>query len=199
MRLLAERRWDGAVAALTGAEADTPEVLRALLAARAQLGAPATREELQRLLASENPAVRAAAIEGLAQLDEAGVLTELGQYATGDDAVAVRTAAIEALGRSHSRAAVPVLSQTFSSDDRTIKQTSARALLELGEPADQALIDLALEGNTSETRRYAALILLVGRGREHPSVQRLLSHDLDPAVAKLFSEGLHSNHAHSHD
>jgi hypothetical protein len=110
MGLLAERRWDGAVAALTGAEADTPEVLRALLAARAQLGAPATREEIRRLLASDDPAVRAAAIEGLAQLDEPGVLTELGQYATGDDAVPVRAAAIEALGRSHRREAVPVLS-----------------------------------------------------------------------------------------
>jgi hypothetical protein len=199
LRLLGERGWDGAVAALTGAEADTPEVLRALLAARAQLGAPANREEIQRLLASQDPAVRVAAIEGLAQLDDPGVIGELGRYATADDAVPVRAAAIEALGRSHRPEAVPVLSQTFSSDDRTIKQASARALLELGEPADQALIDLALEGDTSETRRYAALILVVGRGREHPSVQRLLSHDLDPAVAKLLNDGLHSSHAHEHD
>lgn len=199
LRLLGERGWEGAVAALTGAEADTPEVLRALLAARAQLGAPASREEIQRLLASPDPAVRAAAIEGLAQLDEPGVISELGRYATSDDAVPVRAAAIEALGRSHRPEAVPVLSQTFSSDDRTIKQASARALLELGEPADQALIDLALAGDTSETRRYAALILVVGRGREHPSVQRLLSSDLDPAVAKLLNDGLHSSHAHEHD
>jgi hypothetical protein len=31
------------------------------------------------------------------------------------------------------------------------------------------------------------------------SVQRLLSHDLDPAVAKLLNDGLHSSHAHAHD
>jgi hypothetical protein len=199
LRLLGERGWEGAIAALTGAEADTPEVLRALLAARAQLGAPADRAEIQRLLASQDPAVRAAAIEALARLDEPGVLTELGQYATGDDAVPVRAAAIEALGRSHRPEAVPVLSQTFSSDDRTIRQTSARAFLELGEPADQALIDLAIEGNTPETRRYAALILVVARGPEHPSVKRLLAQDLDPAVTKLLTEGLHSNRAHVHD
>ena len=200
IRMLAAGNWAGAAAALEGAEVDTPEVLHAVLAARSALGIPADRAEIRRLLASDDPAVRAAAVEALADLDEPGVMAELAQYATGDEETAVRMAAIEALGNSDDQQAVPVLGQTFSSNDRAIRQASARALLALGEKADTALVDLARTGNTSETRRYAALVLLVARGREHASVQRLLATDgLDPGVVRVLEDGLQFRGDHRHE
>jgi HEAT repeat protein len=200
MQLLGEKKVADALPALTAATADTPDVLDAILAARTALGSPPTRAEIVKYLDSQVPGIRAAAVRALARLDDPAALDQVGFYATSDREVAVRHAAIEALGASGRPAAVPILTRTFESAERDIKQTSARALLQIGGPAaDNALVDLALHGGSTETQTYAALLLLMSRGREDPAVRRLATSNPSPEVRALLEHGLEFNHTHLHN
>lgn len=199
IELLGARGGPGALAALAAAEADTPAVLDALLAARDRLGAVTARLELATYLRAEDAAVRAAAVRALARLDDPAALAEVGHYATADADLTVRAAAVEALGQTKRPAAVPLLKRTFAAPEREIKQRSARALLEIGGPAvEEALVDLALRGGSVETETYAALILVVSRGRDHAAVRRLEAANPSPAVRRVLEHGLEFRGTHPH-
>jgi hypothetical protein len=191
IRLVGERGWREALPALGTAQADSPAVLDALLAARTALDAPPTRADLRKYLDDKDPALRAVAARALARLDDPQALVDVGQLARNDPDVKVREAAVDALGKSGKPAAVAVLSETFASDERAIRQASARALADMSSPAaDQALVDLALKGPTPEVQSYAALVLLVSRGRDSEAVRRLEQSNPGPAVRKLLEHGL---------
>jgi HEAT repeat protein len=200
IRLLGQRHWNGALTALESVDVDQPDVLAALLHARADLGAPATRRDLAPYLTSKDPPVQAAAVAALARTDEPGALDELGRWATADGDPTVRESAITALGRSKSAAAAPYLRQTFASPDRALMQASARALLELDEATgNAAFTELALHGGSSSVRRYAALLLLTTRGREHPAVQQLLARNPDAEVRHVIEHGFEMRDVHGAD
>ena len=197
IRLVGERRWHEAVPALARAETDTPSVLDALFAARTALGVPPTEADLRRYLADENPALRAMAARALARLEDPQALADVGRLATKDADVKVREAAVEALGKSGKPAALPVLSETFASEERGIRQASGRALVDMSTPAaDQALVDLALKSPTPEVQSYAALVLLVARGRDSEAIRRLERSNPGPAVRKVLEHGLEFRHTH---
>jgi hypothetical protein len=199
IQLLTARRTIGAMPALTTAEADDPAVLGALLAARATLGSSGGRQELAPYLSSSDPAVRAAAVRALARLGNGAAVTELERYATVDPDPGVRVAAIEALGATKQPAAVPVLARTFDAEPASIMQASARAMLDIDGPAvDDALVGLALRGGTPTARRYAAAILMLSRGRNHPAVRRIEASNPPPEVRDLLEHGLQDPH-HRHD
>jgi hypothetical protein len=199
LELLGEREARDALPQVVAAAADTPAVLDAVLAARARLGAPADRDALGPYLAANDPAVRAAALRALALLDDPAALEEVGQRATTDPDSGVRVAAIEALGQSKRPGAVPVLSKTFGTSEREVKQASARAMMAIGGPAvENALVELALKGDTSETKTYAALILLLMHGRDHPAVHRLEASNPSPEVVELLEHGFEFRHSHVH-
>jgi HEAT repeat protein len=182
---------DGAVPVLAQADADTPLVLDALLAARADLGAPAGRSELSASLESRDPTVRAAAVRALARLPDQRALDDLSRYATLDQDVNVRVAAIEALGARKEPDAVPLLARTFGAEDRRIRQSSARALAAIGGPqVEQTLGDLAMHANSAETRKYAALVLLMTTSRDNPVVRQLAGSNPDPEIKHLIEHGL---------
>lgn len=188
---LGERRVPGALEALAGAEADTPLVLDALMTARAQLGAPAGRGELAPQLASNDPGVRAAAVRALARLDDPRALDQLRHYATLDQSVDVRIAAIEAVGERKRPDGVPIVARTFSDEDVRLRQASARALIAIGGPeAENALTNLALGGGSPEERRYAAFVLMMSVGRDHPAVRRIQASNPSPEVRELIEHGL---------
>jgi HEAT repeat protein len=200
IRLLGQQRWAGALAGLQTVEADQPDVLAALLAARADLGAPPSRRDLAPYLASKDPAVRAAAVGALARLDEPGTIDELGRWAIADGDPTVRERAITALGESKRPEAQRYLRQTFASPDRTLMQASARALLALDEAdGNAAFTELALHGSSSDVRRYAALVLLMTRGRQHPAVVQLLAKNPDPEVRRVIEHGIEMHDVHRHD
>lgn len=197
--LVGERGATDALPALRTAAADTPAVLDALLGARARLGAAAGREELADDLGAEDPAVRAAAVRALARVDDPGALADVGRRATGDPDLGVRVAAVEALGEARRPAALPVLARTFDDPAAALRQSSARALLAIGGPrADQALVDLALRGESTETRTYAALVLLFTRGRDHPAVRRLAEASPGADVRHVLDRGVEFGGAHAH-
>ncbi len=191
IELLAERKASEALPALSAAAAETPAVLDALLRARARLGAPAGRGELAPYLASTDPTTRAAAVRALARLDDPAALDEVGRYATSGSDRTTRLAAVEALGDSKRPAAIPYLVRTFAEPERELMQKSARALLKIDDPAvDDALVDLATRDGSSETQLYAALLLVVTRGRDSPAVRRIEAANPSPAVRKLLEHGL---------
>jgi len=198
IRLAGERGWKETLPALRTLEPETPQILDALLDARAKLGAPADRTELKAYLGSKDPAVRAAAIRGLAALPEPAV-GEIGRLATSDTDVAVRVAAIEALGSARQSSAIPTLSRTFAESKREVRQASGRALLAIGGPAaSDAFVNLALHGPDAETRRYAALLLVMSTGRDSPPVQRLMASDPSGEVREVVEHGLRFQHSHQH-
>jgi HEAT repeat protein len=200
LELVAARKMTDALPTLAATEADTPEVLQALLRARAALGAPATRAELARYLEADDTAVRSAAVRALAELGDAGALTDVEHYALTDRDVGVRAAAVEALGERREPKALPVLSRTFDASEAEVRTASARAMLKIDGPAtDDTLVDLALRGNSNETRTYAALILMILRGRDHPSVQRLEQSQPSPEVRAVIEHGLEFRETHHHD
>jgi HEAT repeat protein len=199
IQLAGERRWTDALPALRRAEVDSPQVLQAVLTARARLGAPAGADELAPYLRSKDGDVRAAAVRALATLPEPAV-AELGRLATADTDVDVRVAAIEALGTTKRPAAVTTLSQTFAEPTREVRQASGRALLAIGGPAaSDALIGLALRGGDADVRKYAALLLVVSNGRESHAVQRLLASNPSGEVREVVEHGLRFEHMHEHD
>ena len=199
VELIGRRRWKEALPALQSAVIEPPQVLAAVLAARAQLGASPDKKELQRYLASKDPAVRAAAIRAIAALPEPEV-GELGRFATSDTDIDVRVAAIEALGASKKPAAVPTLSKTFAEPRREVRQASGRALLAIGgKPASDAFVDLALHGGDPDTRKYAAVLLLVSGGKDSPGVQRLMASNPSGEVREVVEHGLKWTHSHQHD
>lgn len=200
LELLGERKANQALAGVLGAATDTAEALDAVLRARAALGSPIGRADLAAYLSSEEAPVRAAALRALAALGDPSAITDLGRAAMSDRETSVRAAAIDALGTTKAPAAVPVLAQTFDGDDRDLRQHAGRALLAVGgEAADQSLVDLALKGKTLDSQKYAALLLVVARGREHPAVQRLLAGKPSGDVREVIEHGLEFQHMHRHD
>jgi HEAT repeat protein len=199
VRLIGERKWKQALPALRAAVIDPPELLDAILTARAHLGAPADKDELKPYLSSKDPAVRAAAVRALAELPEPAI-GELGRFATSDAEVDVRVAAIEALGSSQKPGAVPTLSQTFAEPRREVRQASGRALLAIGgQPASDALVNLALHGGDPDTRKYAAVLLLVSSGKDSAAVQKLMASNPSGEVRQVVEHGLKWQHSHAHD
>lgn len=198
-QLAGERSWKETLPVLRAAVADTPDVLQALLTARARLGEPATRTELESYLHAKDPAIRTAAIRALATLPDAGI-GDLGRYATEDGDVEVRVAAIEALGSAGKPEAVPMLSKTFAEPSRALKQASARALLAIGGPtASNALLDLAMQGKDPDTRKYAALLLVVSTGRDSAVVKKLMDSKPSGEVRHVIEHGLEFRHQHQHE
>jgi HEAT repeats len=191
MELLANRGLREALPALAGAEAESPAVLDALLAAKTKLGAPPTRADLRPYLDEKDPALRAVAVRALARLDDPDALADVGRAATSDADVSVRTAAVDALGKTKKPAAVPILRQTFGAPEPAVRQASARALADFGDPAaDNALVDLALKGENTDVQTYAAIVLVVSRGRDSEPVRRLEQSNPSPAVRDLLTHGL---------
>ena len=198
IRLVGERGWKEALPALRRVEPDSPQILDAILDARAKLGAPADADELEAYLDAKDPAVRAAAIRGLAALDEPAV-GEIGRFATSDADTGVRVAAIDALGAAKKPAAIPTLSRTFAEPTREVRQASGRALIAIGGPAaSDAFVNLALHGPDADTRKYAALLLVTSTGRDSPPVRRLIAANPSSEVQHVLEHGLEFRHTHRH-
>ena len=68
-----------------------------------------------------------------------------------------------------------------------------------GDAADQSFIDLALRGKSVDTQRYAALLLVVLRGRDSPAVRRLLASQPNAEVRDVIEHGLQFQHMHEHE
>lgn len=200
VRLLGARKAVDGLSAVMSALIDTPDLLDAVLLTREKLGAPATREELAARLQDKSADIRSAAVRALAASGDPTALSAVGRIATDDADSGVRVAAIDALGATGSQAAVPLVAPTFDNDDRNQRQHAGRALLALGgDAADQSFIDMALKGKSSETQRYAALLLVVARGKDHPAVKRLLSLNPNNDVRAVIEDGIKFRHMHEHE
>lgn len=198
--LIGEHKATQALSAVLAAETDSNDVLDAVLGARVALGSPASREEMAGYLKSADPGVRSAAARALAALKDPAMLPEVGRLATADADPGVRLAAVDALGTTGLPAAVPIVAQTFDGDDRELRQHAGRALIALGGPAmEHSLVDLALKGKSTDTQRYAALLLVVLRGRDSAAVRDLLAGSPSADVRAVIEQPLEFQHMHKHD
>ena len=144
--------------------------------------------------------MRAAAVRALAHLENADALDQVARYATADSDLSVRTAAVEALAASGRPPDVPVLARPFDVHERELQQVSGRALLQIGgNAAAETLLDLALRGQTPETKSYAALLLIASRGRDDATVRRLEASNPAPEVKYLLEHGLEFRGSHQHN
>ncbi len=175
---------------LVALKPNQPQVLAAALRARAVLGQAADDDEVGRYLASNDPAIRAAAVEGLALLKLADTTERLGGLATKDKSELVRIAAIESLGESKDPEALKWLSRCFDSDARAVRQASGRAVIAIGgAEADKALVALALKGKSPTSRTYAATLLMTKYPREHPVIAELEAGKPGADVRELIEHG----------
>ncbi|MEO6029681.1 MAG: HEAT repeat domain-containing protein [Candidatus Binatia bacterium] len=198
VELLARGQVVTALPLLSRVRCEEPEVLGAVLAARARLGAPPTTDEFAVLLRDQRPAMRAAAVRGLAWVAGPASVAELARRATADEPM-VRRAAVTAITEVRRADALPILRQTFEDADREVQQGSARALRVIaGPPADDILVDVALHGRSGDTRRYAAMLLLMAHGREDPVVKRLIAGHPSAEVQDVLAHGLETTHMHQH-
>jgi HEAT repeat protein len=196
--LIRRRQWREALAAVKGSTIDGPEVLEATLAARAALDDPPSPGEIQRHLASTDPAIRSAAIRALATAKQPDTAL-IARVATNDADVGVRVTAIDALGTTGKPSALPTLSQTLAASDRDLRQASARAILAIGgAPATEVLATTALRGADEQTRSYAAVLLLIVAGKDSPAVRRVIAANPPGEVREVLEHGLKWHHAHEH-
>jgi hypothetical protein len=92
-----------------------------------------------------------------------------------------------------------LLARTFDSADHEIQQRSGQAMLRIGGPAAaEALVGLALHGASGETQTYAALLLLLSRGRDDPAVHRLEAAGPSPEVRHVIEHGFEFRDTHQH-
>ena len=67
-----------------------------------------------------------------------------------------------------------------------------------GSAAAEALVALALHSATNETQTYAALLLLLSRGRDDPAVRQLESAGPSAEVRHVIEHGLEFRDTHQH-
>ncbi|MBX9790047.1 MAG: HEAT repeat domain-containing protein [Pirellulales bacterium] len=136
-----------------------------------------TLENYKRQLADKDPAVRAAAVEGLphANLPSQDVVVLLAKAATDRD-VAVRRSALDALGHMGraARAAVPVLVKALASKDLAERYEALYALGRLGAAAKvaQPQIEALLNNDDAFTQVVAAWALVRIQARKPENLKR---------------------------
>lgn len=90
-----------------------------------------------------------------------------------------------------------MLARTFDSPVRKLQQRSGQAILKVGgDAAADTLVTLALRGSSSETQTYAALLLLLSRGRDDPAVRRIEEAGPSSEVRHVREHGLEFRDTH---
>jgi HEAT repeat protein len=173
-----------------------PDLRRAAIRARVQLGQTRERAKLVEALSDDDPAARLAAVHELQEIGTQEAVAEVAGLAVGDPDREVRLAAIEALGKAPSPAAMEALGKTFADASREIRRRSAQVIYGIGgRPAATLLAELAFEAPAEAQRQAVVLLLTLGIPRDDPLVRRIRDTHPNPALRDLAEHGLQ---VHSH-
>jgi HEAT repeat protein len=150
---------------------------------------PAAIEPLSLVLQHGNHYERQAAVEALARVGDARVVTPL-LGALSDKATNVRTAAIEALGRSGDTRAVEQIAPALQDEAHHVRATAVEALGRLGSSPVVELLITALQDKAWDVRAAAAHAL--GKLRDARAVEPLITSlgDSDHDVRRNVVEAL---------
>jgi HEAT repeat protein len=173
-----------------------PDLRRATIRARAQLGEARNRNVLVDSLKDEDPVTRTAAIHELMDTGGRTAVGEIAEIAVNDPDRGVRLTAIEALGSIPSPTALDALGKTFKDADLEIRRQSARSIHAIGgREAATLLSDLAFDAPPGAQQQALALLLTLGIPRTDPLVTRIRDKHPNQAVRNLAEKGIE---AHSH-
>jgi len=153
----------------------------------------------ERLLAyasSGDPALRIAAVRGLARGASPRALDRVAAMASSDPSEDVRVAAIQALGASQSERAVPVLADVLRRGEKRQSNAAAEALGRLASPSAIAALAEVLEHGTLDAQGAAAFALgRTGKVEAAKILREQEEEHPDPRVRKLctlaLGEGKH--------
>lgn len=174
----------------------SPDLRRATIHARAQLGEAHGRTVLVESLKNEDPEARTAAIQELMETGGRAAVADIAALAVNDPDRGVRLIAIEALGSTPSPAALEALGTTFKDADAEIRRQSARSIHAIGgREAATLLSDLTFDAPPGAQKQAVVLLLTLGIPRTDPLVTRIRDKHPNAAVRDLAENGLET---HSH-
>lgn len=174
----------------------TPEVRAAAWAALEALGQPPTLDELRRVAADPDPAVRAVVPTAMLVTKSPDGIAAVEEMALGDHDLQVEKAAVAALGATRSPAAVPSLERIYRKGPAELRQPVAQALVGIGgSPAADALARLATDG-PRDGQKFAATVLLAVVPPTDPRAVELREHHPDPELRDLLEHGPYLGHHH---
>ena len=145
---------------IAGARSARPGPLQAAAIDALVLAGHVPPEEL--LLAashSDDPAVRSAAVDGLAQTSSRAGYDRAADIIRDDGAPEVRLAAVKALGGSHDARAVAVLANAMEGHDKTEVLAAGESLGRIGSPQAISVLGEQLRDGTFEAETAAVFAL----------------------------------------
>jgi HEAT repeat protein len=108
---------------------------------------------------SDDPAVRSAAVDGLAQTSSRAGYDRAADIIRDDGAPEVRLAAVKALGGSHDARAVAVLANAMEGHDKTEVLAAGESLGRIGSPQAISVLGEQLRDGTFEAETAAVFAL----------------------------------------
>jgi HEAT repeat protein len=168
-----------------------PDLRRAAIRARVQLGQAREKAKLVETLDDSDPVTRLAAVHELAETGTQDAVAQIARLAIGDPDTEVRLAAIDALGKMPSPAALQALGKTFADSNVEIRRRSAQAIYGIGgRPAANLLGELAFDGPADVQQQAVVLLLTLGIPRDDPLVKRIRETHPNAAVREVAEHGL---------
>jgi len=162
------------------------------------LGKPPEESRLLAYSSSQDPALRVAAVRGLARIASGPALDRLQAVLANDPADEVRLATLQALGQTPDDRAVSILATGMRDADRTRVNAAAASLGRIASPAAIAALSDTLAHGTLDAQSAAAFALKSSGKWEAIEVleEQAESHP-DPRVRKVIELALgHGSHEH---
>ncbi len=167
-----------------------PQLMAASWKALDRLGASPGAKTVRDAAASEDPAVRAAAVPEILRAEGNDAIADVKRIAEKDSDAAVREAAIQSLGENGTPAAVEALQEIYVGPDWKTTQAAARAILKIGgQTAAETFSTLANRGSR-EQQRYAVMVLLSLVGKDDPAVRRIAKTHPDQNIRDMIEHGV---------
>jgi HEAT repeat protein len=158
-------------------------------------------DEQQLLTASrsEDPALRAAAVRGLAHSTLRAAFERIGAIVTGDTVPEVRLAALTALGSAQDPRAVPILADAMRRQDKAEVQAAAQSLGRIGSPAAIEALGVVLREGSFDAEAAAAFGLMqTDRPAAYDILRAQRDQHPDPQVRRVIKICL-GEHLEEHD
>ena len=162
------------------------------------LGKPPEESRLLTYSHSDEPALRIAAVRGLARTPTDGALARLETMITQDPSREVRVAALQALGQTQDDRAVAMLAKATGSKDKDEINAAAESLGRIASPAAlKALTDILVHGGFDAQTAAAFALKRSGKWEAIEALEDQAANHPDPRVRKIADIALgHAKHEH---
>jgi hypothetical protein len=184
--------------------ADRPEIRRGPLQAAALdalvvVGKPPGEEQLLAASRASDPALRIAAVRGLAPSSSRAAFDRIAEIVRGDAVPAVRIEALHALGSATDPRAVDILAEALKSRDKGEVQAAADALMRIRSPEAVRALAAALRDGSFDAEAASAFALgQVNRPESVAILREQRDMHPDPHVRRIIKLAL-GEHLEEHE